>query len=166
MKRSEIIERALASAQAEGIPIEDDVLLQALIDTPVPDASAELDALRAQVAALQATQRQIEASAYAAQLLQERRIVPSEQAQVAALYVQAASDDASMPLQNGSRVAVLQSAYAARPPHRLTEELVPDGRLVALANSGDQEDTATRKRKLLAMTPLGRAVLKEDRHAR
>jgi capsid assembly protease len=95
----------------------------------------EVQALRDRLAAMEAENRRIKAERIGelAQAFTEREItagraVPAEQAQMTALYVMAATDDANLgPIRqpDGSvttRVAAVAAAYEARPSHNLTTE--------------------------------------------
>lgn len=95
-----------------------------------PAAQAELIALRQQLAKVQSEQRSSEAAAFVRDQLAAGRAFPAEQAQLQALFVQLAQDDAASPLpatptgQPTSRVALLTAAFDARPSSQMARNLV------------------------------------------
>lgn len=146
------------------------VLETAVLRQPEPDP--QLAQLEAQVARLQGERIATEAAHFADLEIAASRAFPAEREALITIYSQAATDDAVSPLAGASRVSALQGAYAARPPHRLTEERLPANQTV-LANQqttelNGQEKPLTPERRaaLLSMDDLGRAILKEENGAK
>lgn len=153
--------------------------------TLAAEPDPEVVALRAQLAALrEERQREVEArmgdaaAAFADGEIAACRAFPAERAALVDAYCDAARDDAALgPIASGegrseTRVGRLQARSATRPPHTLTQEVVPtrEGAATALGNLqrtdfGEAEDrqeepmTPEERDRLLAMTPTGRAVL-------
>lgn len=124
---------------------------------------AELEALRAQVAAAQAAQaqaagdaRQLAAAAFADRMVAEARALPAERDAIAAAHLKAAQAD-------GELLSAIEAMYTARPAHTLAREAIPAGAGGTLAAPGAV--TAERSAALLALTPLGRAAAQRTRGA-
>ena len=122
------------------------------------DENERLRAAQQQASAQQAAQA---AQAFAAEMVATRRALPAEQAALAALYAQAAADDAARPAAT-PRTDALRAAITARPPHQLTAELLDpaaDLSSLSLDRKPPAAVAAERRQRLLASTPLGRQVL-------
>lgn len=94
------------------------------------DSDARLAALEAQLASERKARIAAEADGFAERQIRESRMLPGERAAWVELYAQLAADDATAPRASGARTALLASAFAARPAHALTQELVPSGAVV------------------------------------
>lgn len=102
----------------------------------------EVADLRAQVTRIQAERITSDASAFAREQITTGHAHATEQQQLIALYTQAAQDDASHPLAAAenvanaptSRVALLRTAYQARPANRMAASLV-EGNVQVLTNT-------------------------------
>lgn len=153
----------------------------------------EVVALRAQLAALRAErQEEVEArmgdaaTAFADGEIAACRAFPAEREALVAAYCDAARDDlalgaiagASADTGGATRVDRLVARSATRPPHTLTQEVVPtrEGAATVLANAQrtrfgptdaqpETPLTPEERDRLLAMTEVGRAVLAERRAA-
>ncbi|SRR5579871_608788 len=102
----------------------------------------------------------------------ENRAMPAEKQHLIDLYKLAAEADhklgGTVDFNGGktSRVAALQGAYAARLPHKLTQELLGNNQnvqvLLSQAGTPDKSNanmSDERKRELLGLTPLGMSIL-------
>jgi capsid assembly protease len=138
---------------------------------PLPDPRvAMLEAKLAEMETAQASliQSQIEAEASAWVASVADRVTPAEAEKLRGLYCQAAQADNA---HGTGLVATLKESVGARPVHHLTQELLHPG---AAANaqvlpnpSVTRKDTdppdAERMNALLALTPLGQAVLQNGK---
>lgn len=109
--------------------------------------------LEREVARLRGEGIRRDAASFADRLITiDHKALPAERAQLVALYCRAAEDDATHPLAEGSRVALLQTAVDARSAHQLTKELVGDAKLLALAggSGGGEEDIAQARQSATA----------------
>jgi capsid assembly protease len=108
---------------------------------PAPSASAE-DTRLAEVEAksqknfdkLVAT----ESKAFADSLVASNKAYPAEHEAVTALYARAAKDDDELPLETGTRVALVEAAFEKRPAHTLTKEQMR-GKLQILPSADDED---------------------------
>jgi hypothetical protein len=164
MKFKEMVAQMFGAAKEAGVSFDDlpaDAdAATALADPRVADLQAQIAASQAQIGAMQAQARERAASAFVASLVAAHKALPAEAATFAALHTQAAQDDAR---DGGTRTATLETALNARPAHTLTQEQVGSQALIALTQQATTEDKDARKRRLMGMTALGRAALKEAR---
>ncbi len=142
---------------------------------PAPAEDPEKVALQKALAEEREQRLTAEAERFVADLVAHARAVPAERAGLVAEYVQAARDDAAMPLASGSRVQALIARCQARPQHLLTKELLQDGaeKLAGATKLENRQETpkpgepqpmtAEEEEKLLSYTTAGRAVLAERR---
>lgn len=117
-----------------------------------PDAVAELAQLKAEKIAG-------DAKAFVDAEVKAGRLFPAEKATMESLFIQAANDDASSPLAEGSRVEALKANQTVRVPHTLTKEVVDAEANQVLLASGDRSDDEKRT-ELLGKSALGRSALK------
>ena len=138
-------------------------------ETPAPTVDGSIEERDREIAAAQ--QQLLEAKLEAAEAGIERflaeqfaaeRFLPAERPALREALLQAAADDLALPRAGESRVAQLQALVTTRPAHNLTKEVVADdGTLFLPADENAQTEamTASRRRQLLEMTPLGAAAL-------
>jgi signal peptide peptidase SppA len=88
----------------------------------VREEAAQAAAIVAETTRLETIGR--DAAAFADAEIRAERSDPAERAHLVRQYVQAADDDHHRPLAEGSRVSGLTDAHAARPPGRLTQQVV------------------------------------------
>jgi hypothetical protein len=159
--------------------------------TAAPAPDPEKDALKQQLAELQAAQAaqaatfraetiSRDAAAFADGEVAAGRAYPAEREAIIALFSAAAEDDATHGQASfsngakGSRVDALKAAYAQRPPHGLTRELLAQtvnaGGATALPNqattefsNADKPVTPERREQLLRLTAIGREVLASEK---
>jgi hypothetical protein len=144
-----------AAAEVEGAPLAAASEQAAPLRTPEqPTPDPRVEQLQAQLATLQREATAARASAWVERVVRENRALPAESAELVAIYTQAATDDATSPLEGMARVARLEAQYAARPPHQLTTELLPDH--VALSLDRRPQNDAASLAALRNMTELGR----------
>jgi hypothetical protein len=171
----------------EAAPAEFTAPVIASVTPPDP----EKDALKQQLAELQAAQAaQVatfraetisrDAAAFADGEVAAGRAYPAEREAIIALFSAAAEDDATHGQASfsngakGSRVDALKAAYAQRPPHGLTRELLAQtvnaGGATALPNQATTEFsgaekpiTPERRAQLLRLTAIGREVLASEK---
>lgn len=153
------------AAKEEGVTPE--VVAETETATAVATSSDTAELLQVKAALVKAQEERIEQEAQSFVASLADRITPAEATDIAGLYIQAAQDDVERPLTAGSRVAAIKTAYAARPTHRLTEELIPADAAV-LENpvetpdaSADKPMTEARRAELLRSSPLGQRVLQQ-----
>ncbi|HBY61543.1 MAG TPA: hypothetical protein DEH78_17110, partial [Solibacterales bacterium] len=103
--------------------------------------TAELAALRQQLAAEREKRISAEASAFAEARIAEHKLMPGERTALVELYQAIARDDADHPRVAGPRVDLLATAFRARPAHALTTEVVPVGELAAATVVANQVTT-------------------------
>lgn len=161
MNIKEFFSGAFRAAKEEGFTLDGDHATADDALAALTPADPRIAALQAQIATMQAQQYQTAAAAFADGLVSARRATPAERDTLAAAYLQASADDAARPIAT-ARTALLEAASAARTPHVMTQELVGDGRLVALANQAatGSDDAAARNARFLKMTPMGRLAAK------
>lgn len=156
-------------------------------DPELVAARQQREELERRLAASEAENRRIRAEriaeraqAFAEQQITAGRAFPAEEAQIVALFTQAATDDAELGVirqENGittSRVAHVTAAYTARQSHKLTQEQLTAATtaqaLQVLANRdktpalGEGPADDKELEELLAMTPGGRATLAARRN--
>jgi capsid assembly protease len=158
-------------------------------DPELVAARQQREELERRLAASEAENRRIRAEriaeraqAFAEQQISAGRAFPAEEAQIVALFTQAATDDAELGVirqENGittSRVAHVTAAYTARQSHNLTREQLTAATtaqaLQVLANiektpgTGDQPLTDAELNALLESKggPLGRQVATERKN--
>lgn len=132
---------------------------------------AEIASLRERIAKQEAAAIQAKAEAFADAAIRANQAFPAERAALIRWYASAAQDDARDPWpeaqagEAASRVALLESDIAARPPHNLTTEQVRVGEGGVLESGATQGVSEERKQKLLALTPLGQAARKNAKSA-
>jgi ClpP class serine protease len=148
-----------ASAESEGTPLQA-AIEQSAATLRTPDPTPPVDdpriaELQKQLAEMQTQAIESKATAFVSSLIASNRALPSEAAELTALYTQAAQDDAK---DNLGRIARLETVYQARQPHQLTEELVP-GEHTALSLDRAPVNSASSTQALMQMTALGRKVL-------
>lgn len=142
----------------------------------------ERENLEQRLAASEAENRRIRAerigelaAAFADREITAGRAMPSEQAQIVALYTMAATDDSNLGMirqsdgTTSSRVSAVTAAYEARQSHNLTKEQLQVATAhqayQVLANiektpgTGAEPPTPTEVDALLALSPTGRATL-------
>jgi capsid assembly protease len=154
MKASEILTRIKALLPSGDLREE---------KAPAAGDDVENEQLRKELADLLKQRIESEAKAFVDAQLAASRLLPAEAEGAVADYLQAAADDAAMPLASGSRVDRLRQRIEARPSHKLTQELVINGRdhRVIKADENDQTEVSEeRRRELLAKTGAGRAALR------
>lgn len=165
-----------AAAQAEGAPLaaliesSEEIQPLAMIEASAPlrpqldpVLQARMDALERQLAEEQTARLSAAAALFADGAVSSCKALPSERQHWYDAYLQAAQDDALHP---GGRTAHLEAILAERVPHALTEELVATTPAGPLPNNSTPETLSEeRHAALLAMTPLGHAVL-DARRAR
>jgi capsid assembly protease len=155
-------------------------------DPELVAARQQREELERRLAASEAENRRIRAEriaeraqAFAEQQITAGRAFPAEEAQIVALFTQAATDDAELGVirqENGittSRVAHVTAAYTARQSHNLTREQLTAATtaqaLQVLANiesttsPKDGPMTKERRAELLGYTEVGRAVLASEK---
>lgn len=134
--------------------------------TPPPAESAELVAMRAELAKVKAQQIATEAAAFADRQIAAKRALPAEREAMVAAYSQAALDDAAHGVvtfadgKTSTRVAQLEAVFAARPAHQWTEELVKDGIATLSMDRKIKDGSPERVAALMGMTATGQAALK------
>lgn len=189
MKVSQFIAGIFTGAQEAGIELEADApsstavgellvtgtttTTTAAVEPPPPSAEQlsreqRLVELERQLAAQKQAQIAQAATTFADKAVRDRRAFPAERSALIALYTQAAQDDDRVGAADGQigRVAHVEQLIAARPQHSLSSELIASGPGGVLEQSaGPKEMTEERRRALLAMTPLGQAVIKTARSA-
>jgi capsid assembly protease len=138
--------------------------IKALLSSGEPSAGddAENEQLRKELADMLKGRVEAEAKAFVEGQIAASKLLPAEAEATTADYLQAAADDAAMPLDAGSRVERLRKRIEERPAHKLTQELVVSGRdhKVIKADENDQtEISEERRRELLRKTGAGRAAL-------
>lgn len=153
------IDQSLAQSLATVIP------QQSTQDDP---REARLAELEKQLADQKAQQIQTAATAFADNAIRQSLAMPSERAGLIRLHAQAAQDDArdpwAAPASAGeatSRVALLESQIALRPPHTLTSEQVRVG-AGGVLETGAKSDgmTPERRAQLMGYTALGQTIIK------
>lgn len=141
-----------------------------VIDPSAAAPDAEVERLRAALAAERASRIQGEAVAFADGEIAAQRAYPAEREVMVAAYVQAAQEDLAVPWpaqfavnRATSRVALLRAQYGARPAHSLTSELV-GGETVLPSDPAPKSPgmTAERRLELLNKTYIGRAVAQKE----
>lgn len=172
MKLSEIFGGFLKAAKEEGITIEADAAAAPVTATaPAPDLDREahearVAALEAQLATARTAEIVTRSAAFADGAIRDRRAFPAERAALVAAYTQAAQDDDRAPVGDGqqTRVAQIEALMTTRPQHSLSEEVIASGAAGILENDAgkSKQMTQERRRALLAMTPLGQAVLAKE----
>ncbi len=147
----------------------------------IPDDSAEVKRLKAELAKSQAERITSDATHFADKQIGDHRALPAERESIIAAFTQAAQDDSAhgvVTFEGGktqSRVEQFKAMFAARPAHTLTTELVKtqagDAAAFAAANrdktpaaEADKPMTEERRRELLGLTAVGRDVLANDKN--
>jgi hypothetical protein len=158
-------EQAQAQAQAQALA-QKQAEEKAQADATHKARIAELEA---QLAAEHSQHLADEAASYATSLVTEAKALPSAAGDITALYVQLAQDDERDGLK---RLDALKTVLGARPAHQLTDELlkqqVAKGEGAVLLNKEKTTGkdgapmTEERREELLALTPLGQAVLEAN----
>jgi hypothetical protein len=166
----------LAPARTVRISAEPLATIEAAAAPLIPQAAAtsdprdaELAQLRESIARQEQAATQTKAEAFADGAIRSSQALPAERATLIRMYVAAATDDARDPwpapasaAEAASRVALLESQIAARPPHTLASEQVRVGDGGVLETKDARAPmTAERRAKLLGMTPLGQAALNQ-----
>jgi hypothetical protein len=132
----------------------------------------EIENMRAEVERMKTDKRHSEAVLTVEELLRTGKAVPAERASLIAAFEQAATDDAKNPSkvtfgegQEGTRVDALKAVYAARPAHVLFGETVPVGGSVLYSHQQVDQNAVNKAkvRELLALSPLGQAVLEDEK---
>lgn len=96
-------------------------------------AAAQIEAMRREMAQLNARLIQTKAEGWCDALFAARKIVPAERADAIAAYTQAAIDDVATPLADGkTRVSLVEGIFKARTPHTLTREQLGAGPVGAI----------------------------------
>jgi signal peptide peptidase SppA len=112
-------------------------------------AQAEKDRLalaevQKQLAAQRADKRKAEAETFAGTLIIGRQLLPASRPKVESMFVQAALDDETAPLAEGSRVETFRAMFTDFPKHNLTVELtkadLPEGAMVLNPGAEGQEE--------------------------
>lgn len=126
--------------------------------------SAELIAMRAQIAKIQTEGIARDASAFVTTQIASGHAYPAEQAALVQLYAVLAQDDAAHPVTSGpTRIAHFQAAIEARPANRLAGSLLPSalppGGVVLANNVGDASmlDEAEKSAREYAAKANGKA---------
>lgn len=125
-------------------------------------AEAESKRLHQELMVSQREHAKAEAESFISAQVVAGKLFPAEKAGMLSAYTQAAMDDLSSPLVEGSRVATLKATIEARPAHKLTEELTAGGNLrtVRADENGQTEMSEERRKELLAHTGLGQSTLR------
>lgn len=139
-------------------------------ETPV--FSAQLEALKAQNAAL--AQQAVGAAAYAFAdgLIREKKALPAQREQIAGMFRGAVNADAKdgvffnadSTVIEGSQVKALKAYFEAAPVHAFSGEALPSDTMVVFAGGGGGGNAgmdAEKKAALLAKTGLGQKAAKE-----
>jgi hypothetical protein len=160
-----------------GVPADDlDAVPAAAFAAPAPaDNSAEVLALKAQIALIQADKTAAEAAAFADRAIGEGRAYPAERAALIAQFTQAAEDDRTAPRTvqfaaakegdktEGTRTDALRAAVAARPAHGLTSEQVAQsalgGQVVGFAAAPEAAKAQAEYERVLSLTGVGQSIL-------
>jgi hypothetical protein len=143
------------------------------------------DAQRGRAEAAEAENRRLVAEriqeraiAFADKALAESRALPAEREAIISDYMQRATDDTLYGTVNfgpegktTTRIGLLEAAFAAREPHKLTAAQVAPALLSLLQghrdtpaqDAGEREATPEEVRKLISLTPAGAAYLSEAR---
>lgn len=137
------------------------------------------DELKALFASERESEIAKEAEEFASKLISDEKIVPGEKAGVISLFSQALRDDdesedvvsftIGTEVKTGTRAEMLTQAFAKRPKHTLTKEILTDNNKAAFAlGNGTAEPTEEEKTrlaaaKLLTQTQTGRAALEEKK---
>lgn len=167
----------LTGEDGQSAPFATTVTTEAKTATP-PAESAETQALRERLAALEAERIADRAVAFAEAEIRAARALPAERAALVAAYTQAALDDQALGGQvtfavgadtkSGTRVEALTALCGARQPHQLTTEFVRQREGVGVVantarttGSAEQPMSEERRRELLSKLPEGRAILAE-----
>lgn len=156
------VKETRSGPDAEAAPVT------ATAPAPDPDRTAHdarVAALEVQLAQARAAEIVTRSAAFADGAIRDRRAFPAERAALVAAYTQAAQDDDRAPVADGqqTRVAQIEALAATRPQHSLSEEVIASGAGGVLPDGGTPKQmTAERRRALLAMTPLGQAVLAKE----
>jgi hypothetical protein len=114
-------------------------------------AEAQAQALAAQLAQAKTDAQAHACTAFVTTALAQGRIVPAEADALTALYAQAQAHDLA---------PAVEALIAARPAHLLTTEQIGGDSVAALSLVRSPEPDTARVKKLLALTPDGRAALK------
>jgi signal peptide peptidase SppA len=124
-------------------------------------AEAENERLRKQVAEQRQQKVEADAQAFVIAQIAANRILPAEAEATKADYLQAAADDAAMPMAAGSRVDNLRKRVESRPSHKLTQELTVGAtdKVLKADENKQTEMSAERRSELLNMTSAGKAAL-------
>ncbi len=138
--------------------------------TTDPALKLEMDTLKKQLAEQRRVQIETQAAAFADGTVRDRRALPAERQQLYESYLLAAEDDAAHGAvtfadgKQGTRVSRLETLTQARPQHDLTVEQVITNEAGALGNDATKAKMSEERHEaLLAMTPLGQAVLERKR---
>lgn len=156
----------LSAGDGAGDDAEKVALAARVAELEAADAAREAGAREAREAGFRAG-----AAAFAEAEIAACRALPAERDAIVAAHLQAARDDAAHGTADfadgGSRVATLGATFAARPPHRLTEALVPGAATVlenpaATMQAGDDKPMSEERRKALySLLPELAEILKE-----
>lgn len=136
--------------------------------------ASEIEQMKAEMERMKAEKRHSDAVNTVEALLREGKAVPAERIALVAAFELAATDDAKNPVkvtfgegegQEGSRTDALKAVYAARPAHVLFGESVPVGGSVLFTQETPDPNKLSkdRVRELLAQSPLGQAVLEDNK---
>lgn len=173
MKLQDFFRSAFTAASEAGIPLEpDDATMDAQISAaahqPNDQATAELEAMRARLAAYEQEQRDAaeqaltaQATAFAEGLVKAEQFLPAQASDLEAVY---------KACHAAGCVAHLEAMTSAQPAVVRTGEViaVQDGAQVVQLDAAPQQSAAERaeaRRRRLALTPEGRAVLAAEHAA-
>lgn len=91
------------------------------------------------------------------------RMLPAEKKGFKSLYLQAAADDESNPLSEGSRVQSLKTIQEKRAPNTFTKEVLDPKKGLQVLSGEKAEDSETvsdaRKQELMKKSPLGKSAM-------
>ena len=136
-----------------------------VVTAPDPAIQRQIEAANAQLAAVSAKILGDAAGSFAEETIRGKRAFAAERESLESLFRQGAIADgeggkpalnADGSIREGANLKAIRDSIAVRPTHRLFEQEIPDE-----APKGSDLDDSERKR-LLAMTGTGRAVLKQE----
>jgi len=160
IKQREELLALLDTTAAPAAPVQ---AAQRPVVRPIVDPRAEeIKRLEKQLEGGQRQAFEQQAIAKAQALVRAGRAFPAECKSIVAIYTAALLDDQRDP--TGQRVAMYDEYYAARQPHSLLGELIATNAGGVLeSNAAPKSVSEERRKSLLAMTPLGQAILGRER---
>lgn len=133
---------------------------------------AELEPMKAQLAAMQEKSLAEKAAAFASEMITSHKAIPAMRNQIIASFTEAARADASGKalfsadgnLVEGSSLKALKELFAAQPAHVFADTLTANAAGLTTLPVGQGEAVpAERRDQLLAKTAMGRQILSEEK---